>query len=175
MESRGRLIQDVQGWFMPCARRQFYGKLQTLRLATTQGVRALPEVDVAGTQIDQGAQRCRDRGVVFEHCHRLLSREIEYFGDVQAQVADLERPWFEPTAAAGRTWRDHIGQEAHRLSRDALAFASAAASARRRVEGEPRRTKAIHLGFVGRCKQASNRIPDSEKGRGNATRGTPNR
>jgi len=95
MKARRWLVEHVHGGLMGGARRQLRGKLQALRLAARQCVRALADLDVADAEVSQRRQRARDSGVVREEGGCVFGRQVKDVADRQTSVTHLESRRFK--------------------------------------------------------------------------------
>src|SRR2546425_6970263 len=112
MESRGRLVEDVE---RPAGRdlAELGRELDALRLAAGERRRRLAELDVVEPDVVQGLQATADLRDLGEEGQRLLDRHVEHIGDRLALEANLERLAVVARPLA-RLARDvDVGQEVH--------------------------------------------------------------
>ena len=152
-----RLVEDQKR-----ARRgaqQRFGKLEPLRLAAGQGVQGLPQPKVPKAHVEKRLERAREDGVVDEMLSRLVCRELEDVGDVEAQVLHIEDRPDEAPPLTLRTTEDDVGQELHFDRFRAIAPARLAAPTRH-VEREEPRLVATLLGEGLLGEALSERLPN---------------
>src|SRR5438270_40153 len=134
MQARGRLVEDVER-APGVALRELERQLHALRLAARERRRRLAEPHIAQSDVDQRLQLSGDRRNRGEEARRLAHGQLQYFVDVAALVAHLQRLAVVALAVAHVAGDVEVGQEMHLDLGDAVALAGLATAALD-VEGE---------------------------------------
>src|SRR5215470_15148718 len=127
MQTRGRLVQDVDGAARGAARKLF-GQLDALRLAAGERRRRLAEFDVAQADLVKRLQLLFDLWVIFEQRQGFFDRRVQQLRDVLALVAHVERLAVVSAAPAHFAGDVDVGQEVHLDALQPVALAGFAAA-----------------------------------------------
>src|SRR5262249_2123525 len=128
-------------------RRQVRGDLDSLRLATRQRGRGLPEPQIAQPDLVEDLQPPQYLRRASEERQRLPNRQIQHLVNRSPAVADLQHLRFESLAVALIARNEDIGEELHLDADLALALTGLATSARhverKMAGGQPARSRVL--------------------------------
>ena len=162
VETRGRLVQDVEGLARLLAV-ELLGQLHALRLSAGEGGCGLAQVDIAQAHVVQGLQLVLDLGDVGEEGQGLAHRHVQHVGDGLAVVGDLERLPVVALAVADLAGNVDIRQEVH-LNLDLAVSLAGLAAAARHVEREAPGAVAAHAALRHGGKERPQVVPQADVG-----------
>src|SRR5581483_3512089 len=122
VQASRRLVENVES-AARVSLRELRRELHTLRFAARQRRRALAEMDVAETDVDERLELLEDAWLILEEIERVVDRELEDIRDRQTSEPNLERLTIVALAFADFTRHVHIGQEVHLDLHEAVALA----------------------------------------------------
>ena len=143
VQSRGRLVQDVDG-LARVTLRQLGGQLHALALTARQRSAGLPQLDVSQAHVLQHLYLVQNLRHVLEELHGHVDGHVQHVGNGLALVAHLQGLAVVTLAVAHLAGHVDVGQEVHLDGLVAVALASLAA-APADVERETPRLVATHL------------------------------
>src|SRR5690606_11434781 len=173
METRGRLVEDVEGATGGAAP-QLRCQLDPLRLTAGEGRGRLPELDVAEPDVVDGLQDAGDPGLVLEELEGCLDGHLQHLGDVVPLPKDLEGLPVVTLPAALLARHVDVGEEVHLDLDRAVALARLAPPAGD-VEREAPRLVAPGPRLGGLGEELANEIEHLGVSRRVRARGAPDR
>ena len=111
VKSRCRLVEHINGRLMMTKRRKLCRKLQSLRFASRERVRALTELNVANSQLTQRLKRPDDLGMIGKVRDGFLGGKLKHITNRQPVKFDCQRRGFKPQSGAGLARSDDVGKE----------------------------------------------------------------
>ena len=112
VQSCRRLVEDIE---RPAGRplRKLRRQLHALRLTAGERRRALPQLDIPESHVDERLDAVSDLRQIVEEAERLLRRHVENICDALALVEDLERLTVIPLPVADLTRNIDVREEVH--------------------------------------------------------------
>ena len=171
METRGRLVEDIDG-APRGALRKLGRELDALGFAAGERRRRLAEADIAEADLAERAELRFELWKVAEEFKRLLHGHFQHVRDALALVVDLERFAVVALALADLAGHVNIGQEVH-LDLELTVARAGLAAAAAHIEAEAARAVAARLRVRRGGEEVADVVEEIRIGRGVGARRAP--